>query len=62
MYPILIKKARESMGIVTFKMSNILEKYEDGEQLNVKDLSDLERYSEILKNLSIYLDSFYGKW
>lgn len=50
------------MATITLKMNNLLGKYSPGEDMNVKDLSDLERYSEILKNLSIYLDSFYGKW
>lgn len=58
----LIKQARSNMWIVSNKIADILSKYGENEQLNVKDLSDVERYSVILKNLSVYLDSFYGMW
>lgn len=62
MYPMLIKETRQQMATFTIKMNNILDKYKPEQDMNVKDLSDLERYSEILKNLSVYLDSFYGQW
>lgn len=62
MYPILISSARNQMSVINEKMNKILNKYETDEDLHVKDLADLEKYSEILKNLSVYLDSFYGKW
>lgn len=41
------------------KMSDIYNKYEGANSLDIKDLEDIRRYSEIIKNLTIAINSDY---
>lgn len=57
----LIHEVEKQIIIITNKFNAITESYETTQKINVKDLEDMRRYSEILRNLSEYCESLY-KW
>ena len=57
-----IKKDIENqITAIHYKSKAIHDKYKIEEPMNVKDIEDLKRYAEILKNLGGFLSSIY-RW
>lgn len=51
MIPEIREKIEVHIKQAEMKMAYIFNKYQTNEQMNVKDLSDIERLSHIIKNL-----------
>ncbi len=54
---ILQEMAKAHMLEVSLHMDKIVKKNKDIRQMDIKDIEDLRRYSEILCNLTNYVDS-----
>lgn len=57
----LIKLIEREIYLIQAKFSNITKQYEVSDNIHVKDLEDMKRYSEILLNLSQYCETLY-RW
>lgn len=59
---LLIESTEAQINDISRRASEIHNKYQDiNSPMNVKDIEDLKRYSEILRNLGAFLTDIY-RW